>query len=103
MPRYVVEVEGFTDKTGPREYNLALSRRRADAVVRYLVDKGVPLRRIHMIGLGATMAPMTDGNAMAQNTSESPKLTRKQQRRVIVRVYAPESTLSASGQKPANQ
>jgi len=50
MPRYILEVEGFTDKSGDAEYNLALSRKRADTVVRYLVDHNVPLRRIHTIG-----------------------------------------------------
>ncbi len=51
-PRYVLEIEGFTDRAGSKEYNLVLSRRRADAVVRYIVDHRVPLRNIHMIGLG---------------------------------------------------
>src|SRR5439155_2003593 len=35
MKHYVVEVQGFTDKTGSKQYNLELSDRRADAVVRY--------------------------------------------------------------------
>jgi len=51
--RYFVAVEGFTDSTGPREYNEALSRRRANAVVEYLVAKhDVPIYRIHVVGLG---------------------------------------------------
>ncbi len=87
MNRYVLEIEGFTDRTGPSDYNLALSRRRADAVVRYLVDHNIPLRRIHMIGLGEQAK-----NAETQETS----LTRKEQRRVVVKVWAPETTLSAS-------
>lgn len=112
MGRYVLEIEGFTDKTGPRDYNLALSRRRADVVVRYLVDKGVPLRRIHMIGLGEEQ-PMSAGMAGQPGMAAQPgasaqpmaneqgqekpaKLSRKEQRRVIVRVWAPETTMSAS-------
>jgi len=51
--RYFVAVEGYTDKTGTKAYNEALSRRRADAVVEYLVAKhDMPIYRIHMIGLG---------------------------------------------------
>jgi outer membrane protein OmpA-like peptidoglycan-associated protein len=69
LSRYAIEVQGFADKTGSREYNLVLSRRRADAVVRHLVASGVPLRRIHMIGLG----------------SEQPGA----ERRVVVTIYAP--------------
>jgi outer membrane protein OmpA-like peptidoglycan-associated protein len=51
--RYFIAVEGYTDKTGSKTYNAALSRRRADSVVEYLVAKhDVPIYRIHMIGLG---------------------------------------------------
>lgn len=51
--RYFVAVEGFTDKTGSEQYNENLSRRRADAVVEYLVAQhDIPIYRIHMIGLG---------------------------------------------------
>jgi outer membrane protein OmpA-like peptidoglycan-associated protein len=51
--RYFIAVEGFTDKIGSNEYNEALSRRRADAVVQYLVAQhNIPIYRIHMVGLG---------------------------------------------------
>lgn len=51
--RFFIAVEGFTDKSGSKEYNEALSRRRADSVVEYLVAKhDIPVYRIHMIGLG---------------------------------------------------
>lgn len=76
MKRYAIEVEGFTDKTGAAEYNLALSRRRADTVVRHLVAQDVPLRQIHMVGLGSEKA------------TDVPK-DKKMQRRVVVRVFAP--------------
>ena len=38
LKKYFVAVEGFTDKTGPADYNLQLSQRRADAVVVYLAS-----------------------------------------------------------------
>ena len=51
--RFFIAVAGFTDSTGSEAYNNALSRRRADAVVEYLVAKhDVPIYRIHMVGLG---------------------------------------------------
>jgi outer membrane protein OmpA-like peptidoglycan-associated protein len=51
--RFFIAVEGFTDSVGPADYNNALSRRRADAVVEYLVAKhNIPIYRIHMVGLG---------------------------------------------------
>jgi outer membrane protein OmpA-like peptidoglycan-associated protein len=54
---YVLEVHGFTDPTGSKQTNLALSQRRADSVVRYLTtEHGIPLRKIHVIGVGEETA-----------------------------------------------
>jgi OmpA-OmpF porin, OOP family len=51
--RYFIAVEGYTDSTGTVDYNAALSRRRADAVVEYLVAQhNIPIYRVHMVGLG---------------------------------------------------
>jgi outer membrane protein OmpA-like peptidoglycan-associated protein len=50
--RLSVDLEGFTDPSGPRDYNVQLSQRRVDAVRRYLVEQGVPQPRIHGTGLG---------------------------------------------------
>ena len=83
--RYVVEVRGFTDTTGSADYNLQLSQRRADAVVRELNSKlNVPLRAIHMLGLGQD-APTADNK-----TREG----RKQNRRVEVTLYVPRADAS---------
>ena len=41
-----VVVEGHCDERGSEEYNLALGERRANAVKRYLVDLGVPSRKL---------------------------------------------------------
>lgn len=87
LNRYVIEVEGFSDKAGAPDYNLALSRRRADEVVRYLVDHGVPLRRVHMIGLGSQQPQMTAG--AAAESADTTRAARTQQRRVVVKAYAP--------------
>lgn len=63
--RYFVAVEGFTDTIGSTEYNAALSRRRADAVVEYLVAQhNIPIYRIHMVGLGK-MKPIEDAKTRA--------------------------------------
>jgi OmpA-OmpF porin, OOP family len=44
---YVLEVTGFADSTGSTARNRALSQRRADAVITYLVEQHkIPLRRI---------------------------------------------------------
>ena len=76
--RFVIAVEGYTDATGDRAYNEALSRKRADAVVTYLVAKhDVPIYRIHMIGLGQEK-PVDEGKDRA---------ARAKNRRVEVKVF----------------
>jgi OOP family OmpA-OmpF porin len=63
--RFFVAVEGFTDSTGSSDYNNALSRRRADAVVQYLVAQhNIPVYRIHTVGLGKDK-PLDDAKTRA--------------------------------------
>ncbi|MCJ7540266.1 MAG: OmpA family protein, partial [Desulfobacterales bacterium] len=38
-PSMYVALTGFTDGTGPSEYNLGLARRRAESIGAYLIDK----------------------------------------------------------------
>jgi OOP family OmpA-OmpF porin len=77
--RYFIAVEGYTDKTGTKDYNEALSRRRADAVVQYLVaHHDIPIYRIHMIGLG-DQKPVDEARGRA---------ARAKNRRVEVKVFS---------------
>lgn len=52
-PSVRVVVEGSASMDGDREYNLKLSHRRANAVVKYLVGKGVDASRMKASSLGA--------------------------------------------------
>lgn len=47
-----IRVEGHTDRQGSAQYNRSLSQRRAEAVVAYLVGKGVPRERLVPQGFG---------------------------------------------------
>lgn len=51
-PRVTVQIEGHADERGTREYNIALSARRAAAVKRFLVANGIAAQRISTIGYG---------------------------------------------------
>ena len=49
---YIIQVEGHTDDTGTHAFNMTLSKQRADAVAKVLVDKGYDKARIVTKGLG---------------------------------------------------
>jgi outer membrane protein OmpA-like peptidoglycan-associated protein len=70
-PSLTVELMGYTDSKGARDYNYQLSQRRVDAVRRFLVDKGVGLSRIQAVGLGPLTAAQTP---QAQKRRVSAKL-----------------------------
>lgn len=75
---YVLEVTGFADATGNTARNRALSQRRADAVIRYLVEQHqIPLRRI------VTPYGFGESNPVADNKTRT---GRAENRRVEVKV-----------------
>jgi outer membrane protein OmpA-like peptidoglycan-associated protein len=52
---YVLEIQGFTDKTGNDSHNFALSQERSESVVRYLSQQHqIPLFRMFILGLGSS-------------------------------------------------
>jgi OOP family OmpA-OmpF porin len=90
--RFFIAVEGFTDKTGSRQYNEVLSRKRADAVTHYLVAQhDIPIYRIHMIGLGEEKLA-DEGHGRAANAKN---------RRVEVKVYSADESYQLSPQAQA--
>ena len=54
FPRSQIVIEAHTDSYGSDENNLALSRRRAEAVSAYLAPLGVPALRMSAVGYGET-------------------------------------------------
>jgi peptidoglycan-associated lipoprotein len=50
--RVTVQVEGHADERGTREYNIALSARRATAAREFLISQGVGANRISSIAYG---------------------------------------------------
>ncbi|MDR9837054.1 MULTISPECIES: OmpA family protein [Herbaspirillum] len=57
-----IVVTGHSDEVGSAEYNVKLSRRRAEAVVRYLVISGVPKRQLKVVAMGKSM-PIPNASA----------------------------------------
>ncbi len=82
---YSVTVIGYTDSTGDADYNMALSKRRADAVSRYLVSIGVPADKIRTLGRG-------ENDPIASNDTDA---SRAQNRRVEAIVVGQPRALDA--------
>ena len=57
-----VEISGHTDNIGKKDYNQWLSQKRANAVVAYLVNKGLDERRFVAKGYGETMPLASNDN-----------------------------------------
>ena len=80
MKGYVLEVTGFASADGDEKKNKALSQRRAQAVIDYLVEThNIPLRRI------STSYGFGELQAVADNTTRE---GREQNRRVEVKIMA---------------
>jgi outer membrane protein OmpA-like peptidoglycan-associated protein len=79
----VVDIEGNTDSTGTRQYNVQLSHARADEVKNYLMQKyGFPSVRLRTAGNGPDKP--IDSNATPEG--------REKNRRTDIKVYANPST-----------
>lgn len=71
-PTMIIELAGHTDGIGNIHLNKRLSQERVDAVINYLVEKGIDRSRLSGVGYGGTVP-------IASNATES---TRKLNRRV---------------------
>lgn len=61
---YIIQVEGYTDSTGPADYNYQLSQRRADAVANYLQMKyNIPPHKFYLVGIGKDQQIASDSTA----------------------------------------
>jgi outer membrane protein OmpA-like peptidoglycan-associated protein len=98
MKGYTIEITGFASADGDEKKNKALSQRRAQAVIDYLVEThNVPLRRI------GTSYGFGENQAVADNTT---KEGREQNRRVEVKLLVsrglnqPVEVKATEGQEP---
>ena len=53
-PNIVIEMASHTDRVGSEKYNQGLSQRRAQSVVDYLIEQGIPRERLKPAGYGET-------------------------------------------------
>jgi len=76
-PGLTLEIQGYTDSTGPEDYNLKLSQRRAEAVKDELVHHGIAPERLTTVGYGESrpVAPNDTAEGRALNRRVTYKRT----------------------------
>lgn len=62
----VIRIEGHTDSDGSDAYNLELSKRRARAVIAYLIQQGIPAKRLDAKGYGEKQPVASNGSAQGK-------------------------------------
>jgi outer membrane protein OmpA-like peptidoglycan-associated protein len=76
-PDYRIYIAGHTDNVGRKKANIKLSKDRANAVKKYLIDKGIDVKRIKTEGFG-------DSRPAASNkTPEGRQKNRRVEFRII--------------------
>ncbi|NGN97569.1 OmpA family protein [Grimontia sp. S25] len=75
-PETFLELQGHTSSPGSDDYNRSLSVQRAKAVQAQLIERGVPVDRLTIVGLG-------EGDLMLADSTETTQLVN---RRVVGRV-----------------
>jgi hypothetical protein len=78
-PEVSVEISGHTDNTGSEAYNQALSEQRAQAVVDYLVGKGISKDQLDSRGYG-------DRQPVEENSTEAGRAKNRRTELKIVRI-----------------
>jgi len=77
---WLVAVDGYTDTVGSQDYNLPLSRARAQTVADALVHNGIDPHRISVAGFGKTHLAVPTGDNVRE----------KRNRRVVIRLFPPD-------------
>ena len=78
-PTYTADVVGYTDSVGKADENVSLSWRRAEAVRRFMTERGADLNRFYFVGLGEELS--------GDDTKDAQK--RAKNRRVTVTIFKP--------------
>lgn len=82
-PTYVLEVGSHTDAKGTDEYNLKLSQRRSDAVIKYLASKKIPMYRLQSKAYGESQPVDLNENPPGTDYPEGRSKNRRTEFKVV--------------------
>jgi len=87
-PQYVLEVGSHTDNKGSDEYNLKLSKRRSDAVLKYLLSKKIPSYRLESKAYGESQPAELNENPPGTDNPDGRTKNRRTEFKVISELTA---------------
>ena len=82
-PNMVIEIGAYTDSKGTNAYNEKLSKDRADAVVNFLIEKGIVKDRLVANSYGETMPAAPNENADGSDSPEGRQLNRRVELKIL--------------------
>jgi OmpA-OmpF porin, OOP family len=82
-PSFKIEIRSHTDNKGSDAYNLKLSQKRAESVVRYLVEKGFNQNRFIANGYGETLPLVPNTNPDGSDNPEARYRNRRTEFKII--------------------
>jgi OmpA-OmpF porin, OOP family len=82
-PELIIEIQSHTDNKGSDAYNLKLSQKRAESVVKYLVSKGVDPKRLKAQGYGESQPIAPNQNSDGSDNPEGRAKNRRTDFKII--------------------
>jgi OOP family OmpA-OmpF porin len=100
-PQYVLEVGSHTDGKGSEEYNLALSQRRSDAVLKYLLSKKIRKFRLISKAYGESMPRALNEDPAGVDNPAGRDKNRRTEFKVVTELSADEITAAEEAETKA--
>lgn len=82
-PKVGIEIDGYTDSKGTIEYNIDLSQQRAQAVVDYLLNKGICKDRLQSKGFGESLPAAANETEAGNDDPENRQLNRRVEMKIV--------------------
>lgn len=87
-PTMVIELGGHTDRRGSDEYNMILSKKRAEVAKAYLVSKGIDASRIQTKGYGESQPEISGEEINNMRTKKEKEAAHQENRRTVIRIIS---------------
>ncbi|MBA3663074.1 MAG: PD40 domain-containing protein [Bacteroidetes bacterium] len=82
-PNMVIEIGAYTDSKGTGAYNEKLSKERANAVVNFIIEKGIAKERLVASSYGETMPAAPNENTDGSDNAEGRQLNRRVELKIL--------------------